>query len=129
MFLLRPPIFSEKRTGNIAKTRLLVNPYGPEIQIEFFHFLRENDLNSEKGEEFTNPLPTAMFPFLLLLIYLLRCEPFFQGTSACKTQENCVSAGGGRHSKSLMICVRMVAGRCSHNVSSPTQEPPPDFCS
>ena len=32
---------------------------------------------------------------------LLRCEPRFQGENACKTQENCVSAGGGRHSKSL----------------------------
>ena len=40
---------SENRTGNIAKRRLFVNPYGPEIQTEFCCFLGENDLNSEKG--------------------------------------------------------------------------------
>ena len=40
--------FSEKRTANTAKRRLLVNPYGPEIQTDVCYFLRENDLNSEK---------------------------------------------------------------------------------
>ena len=31
-------IVSEESTGNIAKRRLLVNPYGPEIQTEFGQF-------------------------------------------------------------------------------------------
>ena len=31
-------IISEQRTGNIAKRRLLVNPYGPEVQTEFCCF-------------------------------------------------------------------------------------------
>ena len=43
------PEISEERTANIAKRRLLVNPYRPEIQPEFADFLGENDLNSEKG--------------------------------------------------------------------------------
>ena len=34
------------RTGDIAKRRLLVNPYGPEM---------ENDLNSEKGGIYESP--------------------------------------------------------------------------
>ena len=47
--------FSEKRTGNIAKRRLLVNPYGPEFQTEFCYFLGQNDLNSEKGGIYESP--------------------------------------------------------------------------
>ena len=40
----------EKHTWNIAKRRLLVNPYGPEIQTAFCFFsLRVNNLNPEKG--------------------------------------------------------------------------------
>ena len=35
----------------------------------------ENDLNSEKNEEFTSPLPTAMFPILLPLIEIARISP------------------------------------------------------
>ena len=31
--------------------------------------------------------------FLLRPPYLLRCEPLFEGRTACKNQENCVSAG------------------------------------
>ena len=38
--------------------------------------------------------------FLLRSPYLLQCEPL-EGKHGCKTQENCVSARGGRHSKSL----------------------------
>ena len=33
------PTISEKLTGNIAKSRLLVNPYGPEIRTEFCYLL------------------------------------------------------------------------------------------
>ena len=65
--------FSEKRTGNIAKRRLLVNPSGPEFQTEFCYFIGENDLIRNK-EEFTNPLPTAMFAILLLLSH--SAKPF-----------------------------------------------------
>ena len=62
-------LINEERTGNIAKIRLLVNSYRPEIQTELcLFFARENDLNSEKKEVFTNPLLTAMFPVLLPLI-------------------------------------------------------------
>ena len=43
------PLGSEERTGNIAKRRLLVNPYVPEIQTGFCSFSRGSDLNSEKG--------------------------------------------------------------------------------
>ena len=32
--------------------------------------------------------------FLLRPLYLLRCEPLFEGQNACKTEENCVSTGG-----------------------------------
>ena len=32
---------SKERTGNIAKRRLLVNPYRPETQIEFADFFRD----------------------------------------------------------------------------------------
>ena len=49
----------EKRTGNIAKRRLLVNPYGPEIQTEFPIFPGENDLN---WEEFTKSPPDRYVP-------------------------------------------------------------------
>ena len=45
-------IVGEERTGNIAKRRLLVNPYRPEIQTESCCFSRENDLNSEDKEVF-----------------------------------------------------------------------------
>ena len=59
-------IISEKTYWeHFAKRRLLVNPYGPELQTEFCYFLGENDLNSEK-----RPLPTAMFPILLPLLPL-----------------------------------------------------------
>ena len=35
---------------------------------------------------------------------LLRYRPLFEGKHACKTQENRVNTGGGRHSKSLCDC-------------------------
>ena len=38
-------LISEECTGNIAKRRHLVNPYGPEIQTEFYCFIGDNDLN------------------------------------------------------------------------------------
>ena len=47
--------FSEKPTGNIVKRRLLVNPYGLEIQTEFCKFVGENNLNSEKGGIYESP--------------------------------------------------------------------------
>ena len=52
---LDPLLFSEKRTGNIAKRRLLANPYGPEIQLNFAIFLGEKDLNSEKRGIYESP--------------------------------------------------------------------------
>ena len=42
------PNFSKEPTGNIARRRLLVNPYGPEIQTELCCCSRGNDLNSGK---------------------------------------------------------------------------------
>ena len=39
----------------MAKRRLLVNPYGPEIQTEFYYFVGETDLNSEKGGIYESP--------------------------------------------------------------------------
>ena len=39
---------SENALGT-AKRRLLVNPYGPEIQTEFCYCSGGNDLNLEKG--------------------------------------------------------------------------------
>ena len=45
-----------------------MNPHRPEIQTALSaNFLEKKDLNSEK-EVFTNPLLTAVFPFLLPLI-------------------------------------------------------------
>ena len=46
---LKALLVSEGRTGNVAKMRLLVNPYGPEIQTYVCFFLEEKDLNLEKG--------------------------------------------------------------------------------
>ena len=48
-------LVSEKRTGSIAKRRLLVNPYGPEIQTEFCYFSGDHDLNSERGGVYESP--------------------------------------------------------------------------
>ena len=50
-----PICFSEKRSVNIAKRRLLVNSYGPEIQTEFCCFPCENDLNSGKKRFYKSP--------------------------------------------------------------------------
>ena len=59
---VRDIFFSEKRTGNISKRRLLVNPSRPEIQTECCAiFLAENYWIRQK-EEFTNPLPTNYVP-------------------------------------------------------------------
>ena len=55
-----------------SERRLLVNPYGPETQIELCYFLGENDLNSEKG----GTLPTSMFPILLPLKNILSVRIF-----------------------------------------------------
>ena len=55
-------LICEKRTGNIAKRRLFVNPYGQKFKQNFAIFLGENDLNSEK-KEFTNPLWTELSTF------------------------------------------------------------------
>ena len=61
--------FSEERTRNIVKRRLLVNPYGPDIQTEVCCFSRgrwpELEKRKNRTEVFTNPLQTAMFPILL----------------------------------------------------------------
>ena len=44
---------SEKRTGNVAKRRLLVNPYRPEIQTEFRKFYRGKrpELRNQKRDQ------------------------------------------------------------------------------
>ena len=55
VFVLPLPLFSEKLAGNIAQRKLLLNPYGPEIQTEFCDLSRETDLNSEKGEIYKSP--------------------------------------------------------------------------
>ena len=52
---------SEKRAGNIAKRRLLVNPYGPALQLNVAIFLGENNLNSEKGGIYARPLCSQFF--------------------------------------------------------------------
>ena len=65
LIVSRDSALAKKRTGNIAKRRLFVNPYGPEIQTEFCYFSRGKWPEFGKKEVFTNPLPTAMFPILL----------------------------------------------------------------
>ena len=57
-----PEFLGQEHTGNIAKRRLLVNPYGPEIQTEFAVFLGENDLNDEKGFFFYESPPDLYVP-------------------------------------------------------------------
>ena len=53
---------SEKRTGNIAKRRLLVNPYGPEIRPEFCcEVLGEVSVlaGGSSGRSFSRSLPRS----------------------------------------------------------------------
>ena len=70
--------FSEKRTGNIAKRRLLVNPYGPESQTEVCYFSRESELNSEKGGIYESPPDRYLPDSSPAKRYLASRDMFFQ---------------------------------------------------